>query len=168
MFSRRYFFSLACVAMAILSSFYWSGFPFDNICPNEDIDPAFVGDFTVIPKDGDDGAKGESVNFTKSDVDYRFCTQDLLTPGLGNTFPFVASKQPEGGEWMSDDQELVTTIFGWSSIAITLLVIIKFVWGFLDAYKSLFYSSYEVRQCENNLSTGIFRTNSTCVTLGCR
>jgi hypothetical protein len=31
-FSRRYFFSTALVAMAVVSSYYWSGFPFDNLC----------------------------------------------------------------------------------------------------------------------------------------
>jgi hypothetical protein len=31
-FSRKYFFSAAILAMAIASSYYWSGFPFDNLC----------------------------------------------------------------------------------------------------------------------------------------
>jgi hypothetical protein len=31
-FSRKYFFSAAIVAMAIVSSYYWSGFPYDNLC----------------------------------------------------------------------------------------------------------------------------------------
>lgn len=31
-FSRKYFFSTAIIAMAIVSSYYWSGFPFDNVC----------------------------------------------------------------------------------------------------------------------------------------
>jgi len=30
-FSRKYFFSTALVAMAIISSYYWSGFPYDNL-----------------------------------------------------------------------------------------------------------------------------------------
>lgn len=31
--SRRYFFSFAIVAMALTSSYFWSAFPFDNLCP---------------------------------------------------------------------------------------------------------------------------------------
>lgn len=31
-FSRKYFFSTALVAMAIVSSYAWSGFPYDNLC----------------------------------------------------------------------------------------------------------------------------------------
>jgi hypothetical protein len=139
-FSRRYFFSLACVAMAIISSLYWSGFPFDNICPNADIDPAYVGkNFTVLPHD-------KVVSFEAKDVDYFFCNQDLLSPGRGRTFPFIAAQQPEGGEWMTDDQEIVTTIFGWSSVAILAFVVLKFVWGWIEMSKSLFYSSYEVSE----------------------
>jgi hypothetical protein len=40
-FSRRYFFSLAILAMAVLSSYYWAGFPFDNLCLIDD-DAAYM------------------------------------------------------------------------------------------------------------------------------
>ena len=144
-FSRQYFFSLACVAMAIICSFYWSGFPFDNICPNDGIDESFIGEnFTVSEWGAGPNATSELVSYSDADVDYRFCPQDLMTPGLSDSFPFVPEKQPEGGEWMTDDQERVTTLFGWSSVVITILVILKFVWGWIDSYKGLFYSSYEV------------------------
>lgn len=145
-FSRRYFFSLACVAMVVISSFYWSGFPFDNICPDENI--SYTGNFTVIQElDEDEEVKKENVTFTNEDLDYRFCSQDLIRTGLGsglNTFPFVPSNQPVGDEWMNEDQEMVTLIFGWTSVVITVLVFLKFVWGWVDAYKDLFYSSYKV------------------------
>jgi hypothetical protein len=130
--------------MAVISSFYWSGFPYDNICPNDDIDPAYVGkNFTVFPLGADVGI---DVSFDAKDVDYFFCNQDLLSPGRGRTFPFIAAQQPEGDEWMTDDQETVTTFFGWSAVAITAMVILKFLWGWVEMSKSLFYSSYEVRE----------------------
>jgi amino acid transporter len=144
-FSRRYFFSLACVAMAIISSFYWSGFPFDNICPNDEIDDRYVGKTFTVFSHGVD-VPPPVVSFDARDVDYFFCNQDLLSPGRGRTFPFIAAKQPEGEEWMTDDQEIVTTIFGWSAVAITAIVILKFIWGWVEMSKSLFSSSYEVRE----------------------
>jgi hypothetical protein len=130
--------------MAVISSFYWSGFPFDNICPNDGIDPAYVGkNFTVFP---DTDSSHSVVSFDAKDVDYSFCNQDLLSPGGGRTFPFVAAMQPEGGEWMTGDQETVTTIFGWSAVAIIAIVILTFLWGWVEMSKGLFYSSYEVRE----------------------
>ena len=145
-FSRSYFFSLACVAMVIMSSFYWSGFPFDNICDkNESLPAGYQGTFTVKALDQSIRMNGTQVTFSESDMPYRVCNQDLLAGGQGRTFPFIPSQQPEGGEWMTPDQEDVTTIFGWTSVAITVFVIVKFVWGWVEQAQSLFTSSYEVR-----------------------
>ena len=145
-FSRSYFFSLACVAMVIISSYYWSGFPFDNICDkNESLPAGYQGTFTVKALDQSIRMNGTQVTFSESDMPYRVCNQDLLAGGQGRTFPFIPSQQPEGGEWMTPDQEDVTTIFGWTSVAITVFVIVKFVWGWVEQAQSLFTSSYEVR-----------------------
>ena len=141
-FSRRYFFNLACVAMVIISSFYWSGFPFDNLCDkNESLPVSYQGTFTVKALDQNIQMNGVQVTFSDSDTPYHVCSQNLL----GRTFPFVPSRQPEGGEWMTPDQEDVTTIFGWTSVAITVFVIIKFVWGWVEQAQALFTSSYSVR-----------------------
>lgn len=151
-FSRRYFFSLACVAMAIISSFYWSGFPFDNLCDKDESLPAnYKGTFTVKALDQGIGMNGTQVTFSESDTPYRVCNQNLLSGGLGRTFPFTASQQPEGGEWMTPDQEDVTTIFGWTSVAISAVVIIKFVWGWVEQAQSLFTSSYSAVGDDQNI-----------------
>jgi hypothetical protein len=144
-FSRRYFFSLACVAMAVVSSFYWSGFPYDNICPNDKIDDSRLGIFTVTSLDNTT-AVNEEVVYTEEDVDYRFCLQDFLTPVTGSaTFPFIPENQPEGDEWMSEEQEMITSIFGWSSVVITAIVALMFTTGWISLVQNLFYSSYKVR-----------------------
>lgn len=144
-FSRRYFFSLACVAMAIMSSFYWSGFPYDNLCENDSPLPtAYQGTFVVAARDPSSRMNGVEVTFSESHPGYRVCSQDLLSPGRGRTFPFIPSRQPEGDEWMTPDQEYVTTVFGWTSVAITAVVIIKFIWGWVENAQSLFGSTYSV------------------------
>jgi hypothetical protein len=143
-FSRRYFFSLACVAMAIISSFYWSGFPYDNLCEMDEIAVGYEGAYDVKANDKRIRMHNESVNFTDTETQYRFCSQDLMSPGRGQTFPFVASKQPEGDEWMTPEQEDVTTIFGWASVVITAIVAMKFVWGWVEIAQTLFSSSYSV------------------------
>jgi hypothetical protein len=35
--SRKYFFSIANMAMAFISAYYWSGFPFDNLCDRNNV-----------------------------------------------------------------------------------------------------------------------------------
>ena len=130
--------------MAVVSSFYWSGFPFDNICPNNSIDADYLtGPIEVTPFYVKD-RPATTVEFASDDVDYRYCNQDLLSPREGRSFPFTPDKQPDGDEWMTDDQEIVTLVFGWSSVAITALVILTFVWGWVGSVRSLFQSSYEV------------------------
>jgi len=143
-FSRRYFFSLACVAMAIISSFYWSGFPFDNLCESADVVPGYDGTFTVRGLDPTIRMNGTVAKFTSSDMQYRFCNQDLLSSGRAQTFPFVANKQPKGDEWMTPTQENVTNIFGWTAVVILIIVVVQFVWGWVKMAQSLFHSSYSV------------------------
>lgn len=109
-FSRRYFFTIAIAVMAIISSYYWSGFPYDNLCANDSINATYQGDFTV---------SGEKVSFTGEDVDYRFCNQDFMAIGGGFSFPFVPTMSNEKTnplEWMTDDQIITTTYFGWAAV----------------------------------------------------
>lgn len=162
-FSRRYFFSIACVAMAVISSFYWSGFPFDNLCEASDIAPGYEGKFTVTALDQNTRMNGTEVSFTSTSMQYRFCNQDLLSPGGGQTFPFVAKQQPEGDEWMSPTQEDVTTVFGWTSVGITVIVIIKFVWGWFETAQSLFRSSYSVSCKSDSFPCGIKLLTISCL-----
>lgn len=145
-FSRRYFFSLACVAMAIISSFYWSGFPYDNLCELEDPLVGYEGSWPVEAFDNNIRMNATNANFSDSVSQYRVCSQDLLTSPGRRSFPFVASSQPEGDEWMTPEQEDVTTIFGWTSVVITAIVAIKFVWGWVEMAQSLFVSNYSVSE----------------------
>lgn len=144
-FSRRYFFSLAVVAMAIMSSFYWSGFPYDNLCEvDEPIDDAYIGKFRVdaLVNTTFTQKLADTVEFRENDRRYRVCSQNLLAPGRGTTFPFIPAQQPEGSEWMTPDQEDVTLVFGWTAVVIIAGVIIKFVWGWLEMAQSMFRSTY--------------------------
>ena len=155
--SRRYFFNMAIIAMATMSSFFWSGFPYDNLCLDADetgaaeLDDAFVGDFHIKFRGFDPTADLHeqhlhSVNATVVDgTSYKYCNQNLIKPGRGNTFPFIAAQQPEGEEWMTEAQEFVTTIYGSSSVGVILIIICMFMWGWVESCRTLFYGSYSVR-----------------------
>jgi hypothetical protein len=94
-FSRRYFFTCAIAVMAVISSYYWSGFPFDNLCPNDSINATYVGSVTVVPFDESYVGFGENLTFTEDDVDYHFCNQNFMTIAGGPTFPFVPKMTSE-------------------------------------------------------------------------
>jgi hypothetical protein len=162
--SRKYFFSLANVAMAVLSSLYWSGYPYDNLCDTgQDVKssyPAYSGNFTVAIGHTDDAlnayVKYEEIeselnvkNITVSPEDpvYKYCLQNLMTlRGYGKiSFPFIPSQQENReGDWMTPGQEQVTTVFGWTAVAVIGLVFIRLA---LSAYKALeatFVGDYKV------------------------
>jgi hypothetical protein len=109
-FSRRYFFTIAIAVMAIISSYYWSGFPYDNICENSSINATYLGSYTIFP--ASNSKFGVNVTFTDEDVDYRFCNQDFMAIGSGPTFPFVPTMKsdttdPENWSELSSNLVLV-------------------------------------------------------------
>jgi hypothetical protein len=148
-FSRRYFFSLAIVAMAVVSSMFWAAYPFDNLCEGGRSRGIYIGDFNLTI--GDDGK--EVVNVSENDTIYVDCLQDLIVRGHGFSFPFIPSQQEgRNGEWMTDEQEEITTLFGWSSVAVCVVVFLKLVSGWVTALgETLFRSSQEVGLWHNLL-----------------
>lgn len=118
--SRMYFFSGSVVAYALMSSYNFASFPYDNACGlDEAVSSAYVGTFSG--KTGD----GESIDFTvvEGDTTYKYCNQDMLRYKPWPAFPAVPSSQPEGGEWMARGQEF-SFIFGWTSVAIIVFVVL--------------------------------------------
>lgn len=62
---------------------------------------------------------------------YRFCNQDFLR-FTERYFPFVPSNQPEGDEWMTEEQEQLTLIYGWASVGAICFVAVTFVQGWVE------------------------------------
>lgn len=144
-FSRLYFFSLAILAMSVLSSYYWAGFPFDNLCLDETqiANETYTGTWAVTGKsDSDTSAVDISVPLD-GDV-YKACLQDFFRfPTVDKAFPFVSQFQLEGQEWMTPDQELVTSIFGWSSVGVMAIILFSFLWRWYQGFMEFFRGSYD-------------------------
>ncbi len=140
-FSRRYFFSLALVAMALLSSYYWSAFPFDNLCVDAtSANNQYAGQWSFIQSDG-------TLNGTQSvqldDPLYKYCLQDFFRyPKEELSFPFISQMQPDGGKWMTEEQEFISDIFGWTSVGVLGLIFFSFIWGWLKAIVHYFQGAY--------------------------
>lgn len=146
-FSRRYFFALAVSAMSVASSYSWAGFPYDNLCLNDDNDDVdlnyYIGNWTIVSVDG---SRYADVTVTAGDESYKYCKQSLYWYGKGFNFPAIPYWQREGEQWMTSEQELLTRIYGWSSfvlVAATLLWIIS-----ISIRAMLFRSNYEA--CGND------------------
>lgn len=145
-FSRTYFFTLAILAMAVMSSYYWAGFPFDNLCPSgTSVNQTWVGNWTDV---GGGGSRADDIVVEAGDEVYKFCQQDFfrLTPDEDKSrFPFVSSNQPEGGEWMTDDQEILTDVYGWTVLGILCMIVLSFVRSWWQSLTLLFRGSYKAR-----------------------
>lgn len=136
-FSRNIFFPIAIICMAVVSSLFWSGYPFDNLCEDGHSKGSYIGDYVV---------RGENVMVSAQTTMYVSCLQNFMRTGHGFTFPFIPEQQ-EGYDaaWMTDEQEEITFLFGWFSVSVVLAVVLKLFVGCLSsAHTTLYGSNHEV------------------------
>ncbi len=96
------------------SAYFWSGFPYDFVCDSGYYDDDYSGS-------------------------YQFCNQDLFGSRL-----FPLPRNQIDAAWMSPSQELITSLYGWSSIVLGSIFLIFFLKnGIIPAILSVFFSLYE-------------------------
>jgi hypothetical protein len=151
-YSRRYFFSSACVVLVCMSAFYWAAWPFDNLCvANEDAmsasnwtNPAYFGtyefNFTRYILSGE--IVTESVELTGDNTYYRFCNQDFILNPSGPRFPFFYREGET--DWMTEDQIRLSLIFGWTSVGAICFMFIRLTRTILKWLKAQFFNVYDV------------------------
>ena len=161
-FQQRYFFGISNIVMAMFSAFYWSAFPYDNLCDTGntigDVHPAYSGGFSISPdlpvpflqrlfgKDGDFRKENTfDISLDATVPIYTYCNQDFFSPGYGIPFPLSPSLQEgRGGEWMTPTQEQITTIFGWSSFAVVIAVISRIFYNRFQDFWRISHGKFEV------------------------
>lgn len=136
-FNRRYFLSAALLAFAIVSSYAYAEFPYDNLCPIEDGGGGLEvsGSVPVTFWNGTAGA----INVPGTNSPAMFCRQNYwLIPGFN--FPALPSAQElSQGDWMTESQELLVTIFGWTSLAaLVIFVLVVFGNAIMNTVRMLF------------------------------
>jgi len=111
-----------------MSAYSFSGFPFDNACKDEDsaVDDAYVGDYVAYDMDGNE----VEISVAQNDTNYVYCSQDMMK-WKPIAFPPIASHQPYGQEWMSDDQARGANLLGYTALGIVILVILILIKNFL-------------------------------------
>lgn len=110
--SRKYFFVLSLIAMTLMCSYYWSGFPYDNLCEAENNDVDVSGNWVFNTTSG----FVQEVRLMEDSTAYRFCLQDFMHyEREERRWPFLPKHQRDGSEWMTSPQESVCNIWGYSS-----------------------------------------------------
>lgn len=83
--SRNWFIPFVLIAHVSMSAYWWSGFPYDDVC-----------------KDEENGG-------------YKYCNQNLYGQRL---FPPLPRFQPSGLRWMTDSQEILTSLYSWTAVVV--------------------------------------------------
>ena len=130
-----------------MSYFYWAALPFHNLCPINPEDfpeylfylgPHRINATTFCEEEVlETGLETEQTVITNSTF-YKYCAQDWILGSGGVKFPFVYREDQQfGGEWMAPDQQRLTTLYGWSTVGIILLVLGEFLLRFRKWVKRL-------------------------------
>jgi len=108
-FARNYFTPACIVFFSVASAYFWSGFPFDNLCEDTEssLNLYYEGDWTLNVPGEERTFFGKTVfkepdtaaNFTilPNDMIYKYCNQDMRSYS-GLSFPPFPKFQPEGSE----------------------------------------------------------------------
>ena len=138
-YSRRYFISSACIFLAV-SSFYWSVYPFDNLCVAGDLDEGLEGTHAAtIYNRFNTAFKNADIKLEANSTQYKFCKQDYILGSLGTRYPFFPQ------EWTTGEDRWIAYLFAWTSVAVMSLVGAKFLLFILEWMKNIFAgSTYQV------------------------
>jgi len=133
--NKDIFSPVARILLIVMSSYWWSGFPYDNLCETGTVNQTYVGLHYIDPT--------TFVTINQNQTSYKFCNQNLLL----TSFPPLSSAQGEN-QWMTKDQELITDIFGYTSIIIIVALLLEYIFfamkSFYNAYKGIpdFHGQY--------------------------
>jgi len=144
--SRFVFFPLTLVTLAIMSEFYWSAYPFDNVCDtnvfiDQDTFPSYLGVHNAVLASNSSNTFAITVDQGDDNQIFRYCNQNYLEriPNLLNFFAVDAE------DWMSEDQLILTFAFG---IGVVIVLVIKFA--------VLFYRSIIIPDINGAIFGGYF------------
>jgi hypothetical protein len=75
---------------------------------------------------------------------YKYCNQDLRSLEKW-AFPALPQYQPEGGEWMTDEQEEIVYGHGWTSLIVTILMVTTIFLASLQTLRRFLTATYKPR-----------------------
>ena len=135
-----YVFLITVMAYAVMASYSIAQFPFDNACMDDvGNNQEFTTTVTNLEGVFEEVIVPENVQY------YKFCNQAMFDR---SSFPALPEFQPEGQKWMTHDQEILATLFGWGSVGVIVIVGITFLEYFIrKRVLPLFIPIFSVRLC---------------------
>lgn len=123
-FSRKYFFSGAVLAFAVMSAYQWAGFPYDNLCAFAENAPVFA----AKTHSSVELLNGDTVSDVVVDEEeaFGFCLQHASRGYEGFFFPPLPGKQQEDKQWMSESQESLVSLYGITALVYLIGYIVLF------------------------------------------
>lgn len=153
---RQCFSPLLFFTLALTSAYWWTGFPFDNLCPTGYINDSskYIGNHIINTTDRKTGLNItiDNVIVNSGDNMYSFCNQDMLSSKRFPPFPYQQCRKQgyeedyEPGEhcekrrdltWMTEEQEKVALVFGWFLTVMTVLsslYLLRIIWKTIQGY----------------------------------
>jgi len=136
-----FYFKLCLTAYAITAAYVYAHFPYDNACPSDEEDlSAYTGSVDLPLRNG---VEKKSFN-GMAEQGYKFCDQEIIRNGKFPPLP--SSQRDRGGTWMDENQEIFLGIFGWTSVAVLILVFCTLVMLFMSHVSPLYFKSDKVRK----------------------
>lgn len=118
--SRKVFFPLTVVVLAIMSEFFFSAYPCDDLCDTNtvvgsSVATSYIGNHPLTLLDG----TTTSATVAAGDKVYRFCDQDFLER-LPALLHLVFDQDQD---WMNDVQEKMSWVFGLFAVGMVGLMV---------------------------------------------
>jgi len=110
----KVYFYICIIFLSVMSSYWLSGFPFDNLClcdDNPDDNPEGSGCDTTK-----EYPEIDKPNYNNTKI-YYYCKQDLLRSSFA--FPASTSKDVD---WMTPNQKVLVDVFGWLSLCVVCIL----------------------------------------------
>lgn len=121
--SRKIFFPMTLVFLAVMSEFFYSAYPCDNLCDTDtvissDNEVVYIGSHNMTVHN-EETSWIVPVTVEVGEPVYRYCSQDFLQH-LGELLDLLGQKN---GDWMTEDQVTMTYAFGLFAIGVISVMV---------------------------------------------
>lgn len=135
--------------MILVSGFFYAGFPFDQLCPEEStVDDSYLGTWEIQTVQSTlNENQAWWLGYWRTDDD----AEHTITVVVGEGEPtfrvcphsFLRGFWEDEDAFFSEDQQLLVTIYGWASVVVMAGVVVWYLLQWLSRFRGLFHSSYK-------------------------
>lgn len=116
-FGRKYFTTGAIVIGAIFSAFAYAKFPFTYLCICDDDGSGGCGSSSTTEFTNVTINNADPIDVNTTSVAYKFCDQSV-------GFPPIPGFIKDSDKWMTDSQEELTRMYGWTCLVLLIVYIV--------------------------------------------